>query len=278
MAPPAVIIDLRKALSERFPARSAPAASVLTTGLRFLDRASGGGMPHHQSRRDSRQRPIKNRSREFLDAANFGKRKCDFPSAISYSTLASQTRAQRSEVRSPIGKLMFATIYLPNFYLQAAIRHHPKLRVQPVALIDASQKKVAIIELNDAAEKAGITKGMTPSQALARCLHVVIRTRERAQENVIGEILLQHAFMLSPFVEATASGVCTVQFTDSRDLTAKLSRVIAKLEKCEIHAQAGIASSPETSYLAAHLARPVLQIDQAKEFLAPLPIETLAIA
>ena len=173
---------------------------------------------------------------------------------------------------------MFATIYLPSFYLQAAIRHHPKLRAQPVALIDASQKKVAIIELNDAAEKAGITKGMTPSQALARCLHVVIRTRESAQENVINEILLQHAFMLSPFVEVTASGVCTVQFTDSRDLTAKLSRVIAKLEKCEIHAQAGIAPSPDTSYLAAHLARPVLQIDQAKEFLAPLPIETLAIA
>jgi hypothetical protein len=95
---------------------------------------------------------------------------------------------------------------------------------------------------------------------------------------VIAGILLQHAFMLSPFVEATASGVCTVQFTESRDLTAKLSRIIAKLEKCEIHAQAGIASSPDTSYLAAHLARPVLQIDQAKEFLAPLPIETLAIA
>src|SRR5881409_1660063 len=46
MATPAVIIDLRKALSERFPARSAPAASVLTTGLPFLDRASGGGLPN----------------------------------------------------------------------------------------------------------------------------------------------------------------------------------------------------------------------------------------
>ena len=45
MATPAVIIDLRKALSERFPARSAPAASVLTTGLRFLDRTSSGGLP-----------------------------------------------------------------------------------------------------------------------------------------------------------------------------------------------------------------------------------------
>src|SRR6266849_10913167 len=144
---------------------------------------------------------------------------------------------------------MFATIYLPNFYLQAAMRHHPKLRAQPLAFIDTAKSKVSIIQLNELAEKAGVTKGMTPSQALARCLQVVIRTRERAQEKLIDEILLQHAFMLSPFVEATASGVCTIQFTDSRDLTAKLSRVIAKLEKCEIRAQAGIASSPDTSYL-----------------------------
>lgn len=173
---------------------------------------------------------------------------------------------------------MFATIYLPNFYLQAAIRHHPKLRAQPVALIDAAKSKVSIIQLNDLAEKAGVAKGMAPSQALARCLQVVIRTRERAQENVIDDILLQHAFMLSPFVEATASGVCAVQFTDNRDLTAKLTRVVAKLAKCEIQAQAGIASLPDTSLLAAHLARPVLQIDQVKEFLAPLPIETLVLA
>jgi len=173
---------------------------------------------------------------------------------------------------------MFATIYLPNFYLQAAIRHHPKLRAQPVGLIDPSHKKVAIVEMNDAAEQAGVTKGMTPSQALARCLHVAIRTRERAQENLIDQILLQHAFMLSPFVEATTPGVCTVQFTDTRQLIAKASRILGKLEKCEIRAHIGIAPLPDTSLLAAHLARPILQIDEPKRFLAPLPIEALAIA
>ncbi len=173
---------------------------------------------------------------------------------------------------------MFATIYLPNFYLQAAIRHHPKLRAQPVGLIDPSHKKVAIVELNDAAEQAGVTKGMTPSQALARCLHVAIRTRERAQENLIDQILLQHAFMLSPFVEATTPGVCTVQFTDTRQLIAKASRILGKLEKCEIRAHIGIAPLPDTSLLAAHLARPILQIAEPKKFLAPLPIETLAVA
>jgi protein ImuB len=173
---------------------------------------------------------------------------------------------------------MFATIYLPNFYLQAAMRHHPKLRAQPVGLIDHSHKKVAIIELNDAAEQAGVAKGMTPSQALARCLQIAIRTRERGQEKLIDEILLQHAFMLSPFVEATAPGICTVQFTDNRQLIAKVSRLLAKLENCEIRAHIGIASLPDSSLLAAHLARPILRIDEPKKFLAPLPIETLAIA
>src|SRR5947207_12777581 len=56
-------------------------------------------------------------------------------------------------------------------------------------------------------------KGMTPSQALARSLRVVIKVRARTQEKSIQKILLHYAFTLSPFVEATAPGICTVQFT-----------------------------------------------------------------
>jgi impB/mucB/samB family protein len=173
---------------------------------------------------------------------------------------------------------MFATIYLPNFQLQAAMRHQPQLRVKPVALIETQERKVVIIQLNDAAEKAGVRKEMTPSQGLARCLSLTIKTRAQAQENLMNEILLQHAFTLSPYVAATAPGVCTIQFTDNRDLASKLSRAIERLAECEITAQGGIALTPDASFLAAHLARPVLEIEKAKEFLAPLPIETLAMA
>jgi protein ImuB len=170
---------------------------------------------------------------------------------------------------------MFATIYLPNFYLQAAMRHQPGLCTKPVALIEEQNRKPVIIQLNDVAEKAGIYKGMTPSQALARSLRVVIKVRARQQEKSIQETLLHYAFTLSPFVEATAPGICTVQFTDHRYLQAKVVCVIKELAKCEILAQAGIAPTPDTSFLAAHLAEPVLQIENAKEFLAPLPIEVL---
>ena len=173
---------------------------------------------------------------------------------------------------------MFASIYLPNFYLQAAMRHQRELHAKPAALIEEQEKKPVLIQLNEAAEKAGIRKGMTPSQALGRSLEVVIKARARTQEKSIQQLLLHFAFILSPFVEATAPGVCTIQFTDNRDLTAKVSRIIEHLAECEISAQAGIAPMPDASVLAAHLARPVLEIDNAKEFLAPLPIETLAMS
>jgi hypothetical protein len=89
--------------------------------------------------------------------------------------------------------------------------------------------------------------------------------------------LLHHAFMLSPFVEATAPGLCTVQFMQSAPLTEKLQNVIDLLARCDLVARAGIAQNADASFLAAHRAEPVLEVKEAKEFLAPLPIETLAV-
>src|SRR5207302_11033151 len=106
---------------------------------------------------------------------------------------------QMSEVSDQrSARAMFATIYLPNFYLQAATRHQPELRAKPIALIEEQDRKPVIIQLNEAAEKAGIRKGMTPSQALARSLQVVIKVRACAQEKSVQELLLHHAFALSP--------------------------------------------------------------------------------
>jgi hypothetical protein len=119
---------------------------------------------------------------------------------------------------------------------------------------------------------------MTPSQGLARNLDLMIKGRSPSQEKILQDILLHFAGTLAPFVEASGPGISTVQFTDTKNLTSKLANVVAQLADSEIVAQAGIAPTPDASFLAAHLARPVLQIDNAAEFLAALPIEVLAIA
>ena len=45
MTAAAVIIDLRKALAERFPQRLQPTTTTVGTGLPFLDQLTGGGFP-----------------------------------------------------------------------------------------------------------------------------------------------------------------------------------------------------------------------------------------
>lgn len=173
---------------------------------------------------------------------------------------------------------MFATIYLPNFYLQAAMRHQPELQAKPIALIDDEEAKALIIQLNQKAQDAGVRVGMAPSQGLARCLQLIVKTRDRAQERLVDGIVLDLASTLAPYIEATSPGICTVQFTDARNLEVKLLRVVDQLAQLELAPRAGIALTPDASLLAAHLANPVLLIEDAKIFLAPLPIETLAMS
>jgi len=171
---------------------------------------------------------------------------------------------------------MFATLLVPNFFLQAALRHAPELRDKAVALIDDQAAKAVIFQLNEQAEEAGVRTDMAPSQGLARCMQLIVRTRDRLQERLLAEIVLQSAFTLSPDVEATASSVWTIQFSDTRYVAENVLRVIERLSEMAIRARAGIAPTPDASLLAAHAAMPVLKIDDAKNFLASLPLEVLA--
>ena len=169
---------------------------------------------------------------------------------------------------------MFAALYLPNFELQAALRYEPELWGKPVALLNA-EAKATILQLTLPAAAAGVSVGMTPSQGLARCMKLVVKSRAWEQEKIAGEILLHHAATLAPEIEATAPGVCTVHFTSRKNCREQVQRVVRQLARSHLRAQAGLATTPDLSFLAACLAQPVLQIDHAEEFLAPLPIETL---
>lgn len=170
---------------------------------------------------------------------------------------------------------IFVALYLPDFALQAALRHAPELQRQPVALLDDEQAKAVLLQVTPSAAAAGVEAGMTASQALARCLRLTIKSRALEQEKIASEILLHHAAALSPEIEATAPGVCTVRLTARRNGRENVERIVRQLAELELTAQAGLAGTPDLSFLAACLARPVLQIDDPEKFLAPLPIETL---
>jgi len=54
---------------------------------------------------------------------------------------------------------MFATIYLPDFYLQAALRHQPGLAPSRSACSTIRRKKAVIIQLNRRAKSRRRQRG-----------------------------------------------------------------------------------------------------------------------
>jgi protein ImuB len=202
---------------------------------------------------------------------------------------------------------MFAVVLVPNFRLQAALRFREEtwlrrpaaesacgaspqreLRCpategsatpcsQPIVLVDANDPKSGILEINDTAAAAGVSVGQTSTQALARCPALAIVPRSPAQEQSAQAALLEIAGTLSPEVEATADGFCTVNLRTSRghDWPALGARIVAGLAALSLGAQVGIASNPDLAFIAARHARPVLTVQTPHAFLANLALHEL---
>jgi protein ImuB len=177
---------------------------------------------------------------------------------------------------------MFAVIYIPDFALQAVLRHEPELAPRPVALLDGADKQAVVWQLTEAARRAGVTPGLTPTQAMARCGNILIKSRAPAQETAATEALIQTAYNFSPRIEATAAGVCTMDLQglqvadDPAAAPEWANQIVAALAPLNLTAQIGIAATPNVAEFSARCATPVLVVNQAEEFVAALPVEILA--
>lgn len=129
----------------------------------------------------------------------------------------------------------------------------------PAVLFSGTTKKSVALVLNAPARAAGVELGMSAPQAIARCADLLIRAPDAAAEADARATLLAAAFTVSPHVEATAPGVCTL---DAHGLaTAARARAcqtaIARLASLGLVATAGIARTPLLALYAARQVGPV---------------------
>jgi protein ImuB len=152
---------------------------------------------------------------------------------------------------------MFAVIFIPDFSLQAVLRHDPELRERAVALVDSEFARPLVVQLTSAAQAEGVCTGLTASQAMARCAGLTIKSRSAAQEESATEVLLQTAYAFSPNIESTAPGVCTLELkglnfgskgNSVEQWAEKIAQVLAQFY---IEAKIGFAPTPELALLAA---------------------------
>ena len=138
---------------------------------------------------------------------------------------------------------MFAVIYIPDFFLQAALRSEPQWHSRPVALIDARTPNPLILQLTESACAAGVSAGMTPTQGLARAGKLLLKARSLSNESSATAALLDCAWSFSPAVEATGEGIATLDLRGfSRLDYEQLGRkMIGRLLLLNLAAQVGMA-------------------------------------
>ena len=172
---------------------------------------------------------------------------------------------------------MYATLLLPCFRLQSALRFAPTpLQAKPLALLHSQNGRSVILETSDQAVQQGVCKGMSPAQALARCPDLNILPACPDSEQNTQEALLQVAWKLSPKVESPHPGLCTADLRRCRQAPKQmLLEAIQTLESLHLRARAGLAPVPDLALLAAHQARPLLCVENGAAFAASLPLSIL---
>jgi protein ImuB len=184
---------------------------------------------------------------------------------------------------------MFAVLYVADFALQAVLRNEPAIARRPAALFAATTKKSVVLAANPHARAAHVELGMTASQAIARCPALVIHTVQPEAAAEAQAALLAVGFTLSPSIEATAPGICTVDLkgADFAQLTPTAQAALTQLARFGLPAACGLAATPLLAlYAARHvsthtfpLENPatsprILHVAHSATFLAPLPLAT----
>lgn len=174
---------------------------------------------------------------------------------------------------------MFAVLHVANFALHAVLRTEPDSAghaKRVAALFTGSGKKSVVLAASPAARAVGVERGMTSPQAVARCPALLIRTPNATAEAEARAALFAVAFSLSPMIEDTALGVCTIDLrgADVGKIEPAARTAIAALARLDLPATAGLARTPLLALYAARAADSVLRVTAEADFLAPLPLAT----
>lgn len=174
--------------------------------------------------------------------------------------------------------LRYAVVRAKNFALQALCRNDPGLAGRAVALVSGEGRKTAVKEASP--EAFGIAPGLPAALAAARCPGILFRPRDPAAEAEAQGLLIAACFTLSPRVEATAYGVCTIdlQGDDSARTRLRSEALAAELLLAGLAVSVGIGRTPLLAAYAAEWEKggaglqAVRVPDDEKSFLRDLPL------
>ena len=181
--------------------------------------------------------------------------------------------------------MVFASIHVPDFMLQAVVRAEPHLHGRALVLIDGAAPLEIVVAASEAAARAGIRLGMAKSQ-VEQFHGVEIRHRSssqvRAQEKSAHAALLDLGWSFSPRLEDVAPDTIVLELAGLELLCSSEENSANQLARCAcglgFTANVAIAAEIESSIIAARGFSGITLIPagQESERLGRLPVEALS--
>ena len=177
---------------------------------------------------------------------------------------------------------MIACLSIPGFELKAAVRKAPSLALRPAALAPEPGGEPLLGPVTAAAEVAGVRPGMRLGEALAMCPQLALVDADPAAAEQAWEEIVRSLEDAGFAVEPAALGIA---YFESRGverlyggLEPALRRALAAAGTAW-DARIGAAARRFAALAAASVARAgqllVVRDEEAKDFLAPLPLSLL---
>jgi len=178
--------------------------------------------------------------------------------------------------------MAFASIFVPEFIVQAVMRAEPGLRERAVAIVDGNPPLCRVVAANEKAQHAGIECGMSKLNA-AQFAGVEIRARSVAQEKSTHAALLDIGWSVSPRIEDSAPDAIVLDIAGLAFLFPSEEEIAARLmelsRECGWTAQVATAANVDTAWIAARGFHGITVIPAGKEaeILGRLPVGALAL-
>jgi len=150
--------------------------------------------------------------------------------------------------------MAFASIFVPNFSLQAVVRAESALCERALALIEGNPPLCSVIAINEKAAQMGIGIAMTKTDA-EQFAGAEIRPRSLAQEKTAHAALLDIGWSVSPRIEDTAQDAIVLDLSGLTSLFGAEKKIGAHLIErsaaCGLRVNVAIASNIDTALIAA---------------------------
>ena len=177
--------------------------------------------------------------------------------------------------------MAFASIFVPNFPLQAVARAEPGLRERALALVEGNPPLCNVVAINEKAARMGIGTGMTKTDA-EQFAGAEIRPRSLAQEKAAHAALLDIGWSVSPRIEDTAQDAIVLDLAGLTSLFGTEKEIGAHLVEraaaCGLRVNVAIAPNIDTALIAARGFAGITVIPHGEEsqYLGGLPIGALS--